>query len=111
MNDTINIATDFSRYPAGRSDEDGSSNGARFRENFLWPKLKKIIDNNSDDALTVNIDGVRTFGSSFIDEAFLGIVRHYNIQKDQLLKHLKISCNQPDLFFFRDAIINTIKQS
>lgn len=109
MSYIINIANDFSRYPAGRFPEDGSSNGSEFRDKILWPKLEKVIANN--DTLKINIDGIRSLGSSFIDEAFVGIIRKYNINKNTLLRYLDIVCTQPELFFFKEAIVSTIKKS
>lgn len=65
----INIRRDFSRYPAGRYLSDGPYNGQLFREKFLIPALK-------DDAekIYIELDGVRGYNSSFLDEAFGGLV-------------------------------------
>ena len=65
----INVAKDFSRYPAGRYKSDGPASGEEFRENFLMPALK------SKKSLTIELDGTRGYGSSFLEEAFGGAVR------------------------------------
>jgi hypothetical protein len=65
----INVGRDFSKHPAGRYREDGPNSGQRFREDFLLPSLK------GDAALIVTLDGTRGFGSSFLEEAFGGLVR------------------------------------
>ncbi|WP_303852932.1 STAS-like domain-containing protein [Bartonella apis] len=109
MSDIINLANDFSRYPAGRFSDDGSHNGSKFRDEILWPRLENVIRKN--DTLTINIDDVRSLGSSFIDEAFVGLLRKHNITKEILLKYLDVKCTQPDILFFRDAIIDSIKNS
>lgn len=69
MPKTINVANDFSRYPAGRYVSDGPCSGAQFREEFLRPVL------DSNDTATIELDGVRGYGSSFLEEAFGGLVR------------------------------------
>ncbi|MDP1559249.1 MAG: STAS-like domain-containing protein [Nitrosomonas sp.] len=65
----INIQRDFSRYPAGRYRSDGPYNGERFRDDFLIPAL-----NNKADNIRIELDGVRGYNSSFLDEAFGGLV-------------------------------------
>jgi uncharacterized protein DUF4325 len=65
----INVARDFSKYPAGRFTADGPASGEAFREKFLLPTLK---DKNS---LIIELDGTRGYGSSFLEEAFGGAVR------------------------------------
>lgn len=65
----INVARDFSKYPAGRYTEDGPASGQAFRERFLLPKLK------DGDSLIIELDGTRGYGSSFLEEAFGGAVR------------------------------------
>ncbi|WP_414859222.1 STAS-like domain-containing protein [Pandoraea apista] len=65
----ISIATQFTRYPAGRYSDDGPYSGTAFRENWLVPAM------NSGVPFTVDLDGVRGYGSSFLEEAFGGLVR------------------------------------
>lgn len=66
---TINIAKDFSRYPAGRYISDGPYSGTKFREDFLIEPLQ----NNQHTVII--FDGARGYGSSFLEEAFGGLVR------------------------------------
>lgn len=65
----INIARDFSRAPAGRFISDGPNSGERFREQFLVPAL------SGGTAVVLEMDGTRGYGSSFLEEAFGGLVR------------------------------------
>jgi len=65
----INIAKEFSRIPAGRLRTDGPYSGERFREECLEPVLMK------GDTVEVIFDGARGYGSSFLEEAFGGLVR------------------------------------
>jgi len=72
MNETskiIDIGKDFSRYPAGRYQTDGPFNGEFFRSRFLIPAL------NNNEQITVALDDTAGYGSSFLEEAFGGLVR------------------------------------
>jgi hypothetical protein len=66
----IDIASQFARYPAGRYKTDGPYSGEVFRENFLIPQLK-----NPDTCIVVQLDGARGLASSFLEEAFGGLIR------------------------------------
>jgi hypothetical protein len=65
----ISMAKQYSRFPAGRFRADGPYSGQRFREEKLVPALR------SGGNVTVDLNGVSGFGSSFLDEAFGGLVR------------------------------------
>jgi hypothetical protein len=65
----INIGKDYSRFPAGRYLDDGNSNGQRFRDEFLIPALV------AGRKLRVLFDDALGYGSSFLEEAFGGLVR------------------------------------
>lgn len=67
-----NIAKDFSRYPAGRFKTDGKYSGEQFREDVLIPSLANL---RSDEKITIILDGTRGYGSSFLEEAFGGLIR------------------------------------
>lgn len=69
MRNTISIAADFSRYPAGRKVDDGPYSGELFRQNFLEPAMA------NESPLVIKFDGARGYGSSFLEEAFGGLVR------------------------------------
>lgn len=66
---TIRIASQFSRFPAGRFNADGPYSGQAFRDRFLVPALGK------GKPFIVELDGTAGFGSSFLEEAFGGLVR------------------------------------
>lgn len=67
---TINVEKDFSRYPAGRYLSDGPYSGQAFREKLLLPALGL-----SNEKLVIELDGARGYGSSFLEEAFGGLLR------------------------------------
>ena len=88
---TISVAKDFSPYPAGRYLEDGEYNGTTFRQEKLVPALKNY------DHVHVVFDGVAGFGSSFLDEAFGGLIRDAGMSKEFLKSRLYLSTSEPEL--------------
>ena len=84
MKKIIVISKDFSRSPSGRHYTDGSFSGQRFREEFLVPALK-------NGKVEVNLDGVLTLGSSFLDEAFGGLVREAGLSIPEIKEKLTIT--------------------
>jgi len=69
MTTVIKISDDFSRYPAGRYRTDGPYSGEKFREEILRPILEK------NEIATIDLNDVRGYGSSFLEEAFGGLIR------------------------------------
>ncbi|PWF25569.1 hypothetical protein DD235_02345 [Corticimicrobacter populi] len=79
----ISIARDFSLSPAARYRKEGPNSGQRFREELLYPPLaagQKVI---------VNLDGAVGYGSSFLEEAFGGLIRS-GLTLDELESRLTI---------------------
>lgn len=83
---TIHLAQEFSPCPAGRFPADGPFPGATFRDNFLIP----AIENN--EKVVVDFAGTEMAGSSFLEEAFGGLVRAGVLES--LLKQ-KLELNSP----------------
>lgn len=85
MNRVINIARDFSDVPAGRFPEDGEFNGQRFRREFLVPALRQ------GSRVEVVFDDTEGFGSSFLEEAFGGLIRYEHFSPEDLRARLILS--------------------
>ena len=83
----IVIATDFTKYPGPRYSQDGPYSGEQFRNEILLPALRTAADNNAE--LHVILDGVAGYGSSFLEEAFGGMIRA-GISPQTLERHLRI---------------------
>lgn len=86
----INIAKDFSEEPIGRFPTDSDFNGQRFREEHLLPALSKF------DKVIIQLDGTEGYGSSFLDEAFGGLVRINKLSKEEILKRLELISNEDE---------------
>ena len=80
----IAIAKDFSIAPAGRYLTDGNYSGERFRDEILYPSLQE------NDAVIVNLDGTLGYGSSFLEEAFGGLIREKKMTLDVVRQKLKV---------------------
>lgn len=101
---TINVAKDFSTEPYGRYPTDGEDSGARFRDEWLLPSLQKF------DVVRVELDGTEGYMSSFLDEAFGGLVRLQHFSKEKLLAKLTfISEEDPSLVSEIAGYINCAK--
>jgi hypothetical protein len=84
---TLSIADKFSRYPGPRYRKDGPFSGEQFRDEQLVPAIRRAIEN--DDVLVVILDDVAGYGSSFLEEAFGGLLRE-GFTVEQLAEHLDI---------------------
>lgn len=74
MNMTISVAKDYSPFVLGRYETDSDYNGTGFREKHLLPALKKLLQ-NTNETLTVDLDGTFGCDPSFLEEAFGGAIR------------------------------------
>ena len=103
---TIDIARDFSETPAGRTEDDGPDSGERFRDKFLIPNLEKATRRNP---LIVSIDGLEGYASSFLEEAFGGVIRKTNHTYAGLREVLKIKA-EPENHIYRNIIWRHIER-
>ena len=89
---TIRIATDFSRFPAGRYLSDGPYSG----EGFMREKLIPALQNGGK--VQIILDGTMGYGASFLEEAFGGLVRLKQWSLEDLLTKIEIvSDEEPNL--------------
>lgn len=88
---------DFSEVPAGRFRTDGPFSGQRFREEVLLPILQQ------PGQVEVRIDGTAGYGSSFLEEAFGGLVRS-GFTPAQLRQRLVIRTDDPSFRTYEDQI-------
>lgn len=69
----ISVAQDFTATPGGRYRTDGEFSGEQFREEVLVPRFNQAVEGSSE--LVVDLDGVAGYATSFLEEAFGGLVR------------------------------------
>ena len=78
---------DFTRTPGPRLREDGKYSGEEFREDYLLPRYREAVENGS--CLHVVLEKTKGYASSFLEEAFGGLIRN-GCNKKEVKKHLKI---------------------
>ena len=86
----LSVAKDFSEFPAGRYDADGPYPGQKFRR-LLVERL------SGGNTVTVLLDGTMGYGSSFLEEAFGGLVRDEGFAVAVLTEKLKIVASDESL--------------
>jgi len=110
MEDEIMISVaDFSKYPSGRDAQDGSFNGEKYRTTVLEPALQRAISDKK--IVCVSLKGVMSFGSSFLEEAFGGLVRKEGFTKEQLKDILRIDPGKPNLTRYQKTIWTYIQNA
>lgn len=80
----VNVARDFSRTPGGRYYSDGPASGQQFRTEVLIPLLQQ------HPRVIVELDGARGYPSSFLEEAFGGLVRENILTAAQFEERLEL---------------------
>lgn len=83
------VGNSFHHRPMGRKKADGEFSGEVFRETILLPFFKKVKESNSNEILVLDFNNVSMAGSSFIEEAFGGLVRD-GFSKKFIKDHLEI---------------------
>lgn len=99
----INLARDFSELPFGRYRSDGHNSAERFRDDVLIPA---ILDAGRVRVILNTRGGL---GSSFLDEAFGGLVRKFNWSINDFLEHIEIVSERDPTY--RERILSYAKES
>ena len=81
---TISVARDFTRFPSGRYKSNGDTSGQAFRERFLEEPIAR------GEQVIVDLNGTVGYGSSFLEEAFGGLVRKLRLSADVILARLEL---------------------
>lgn len=102
------LAADFSRAPFGRYRDDGKHNGETFRNLYLYKWLKQAIEQG--EQVEIDLDSVPLgIGSSFLEESFGGLVRKGLLEKNDVIKTLRIKSDEDPSYI--TEIIEYIKDA
>lgn len=79
MANVVNIAKDYSRTLGGRWIRLGEYSGEDFYNRILQPKYLEA--NRTGKRLVIELDGTSGYPSSFLDQSFGELGRHYGVDK------------------------------
>jgi len=99
----FSIARDFSPNPGPRYIRQGANSGEALRR-----KLLPIL-NGASEKVVIDLDGTKGIGSSFLDEAFGGLVRSEGKSKDDLLRKLEFRSSVDPSYI--DEIFDSISKA
>jgi len=86
------ICKEFSPSPGPRYASEGDFSGEEFRIKLLAPRLKDAISNKK--TLFIDLDGTAGYGTSFLEEAFGGLIRIDKYKYDDILAHLQLKSEE-----------------
>ncbi|MBO9482237.1 MULTISPECIES: STAS-like domain-containing protein [Gammaproteobacteria] len=98
----FDIGIDFNAFPGGRFIADGPASGEEFRDQHL----ARLVAEN--DKVVIYFDNAMGYGSSFLEEAFGGLVRKKIIAREELLKKLDLRTEQDSV---KNSVIEYIKKA
>ena len=99
----IKVAKDFTPVPIGRYLTDGDYSGEAFLEKLLFPKFREAEE--SDESLQIDFTGMKSLSSSFLEEAFGGLVRKTKKDPQLILDRIEFAPKGTYL----DAYIEDVK--
>jgi len=88
MLQVLKVSADFSDIPGPRYIREGSYSGEDFRERLLLPRLKECIEKGG--ILQIDLDGTQGYGTSFLEEAFGGLIRVNQLSLSDISDHIII---------------------
>lgn len=86
----VKVLSDFSMSPGPRYCKQGPDSGELFYHKILNEKFAEAFQSN--EFLSIDLDGTNGYMSSFLDEAIGNLV--YDFGPDVVRKHLKIISNE-----------------
>ncbi|MCY4047514.1 MAG: STAS-like domain-containing protein [Candidatus Dadabacteria bacterium] len=104
MKNLLKIAEEFSPAPIGRYRSDSNKSGEAFRDDLLFPRIDKAIREN--DVLVVDFEGMEGLTSSFLEEAFGGLISVKGLSAEAVIKALEF---RPENSYF-DPYIENVRE-
>lgn len=95
----VSVANDFTRHPGPRYANQGKFSGQEFRAKLVeWLKLC--------ERLIVDLDGTSGYGSSFLDEAFGGLIRNEGMSREDVKRRVFVKSAMDESY--RDEVEEAI---
>lgn len=98
----IDICREYTDTPGGRYKRQGEFSGEDFRERLLKPRYIEAI--NKNEILEIDLDGGYGYGSSFLEEAFGGLIRELEDNYQNALEIIKLKSDD------EPGLVNDIKK-
>lgn len=106
----IIVAKDFSATPGGRFRTHGPFSGEEFRQDLLLPRFDEA--RQKGEKLEIDFDNVVGLPSSFLEEAFGGLVRDRSaLSIDQLTSTLSLMTSDRSLDPYLELVGRYIKEA
>jgi len=105
----LNIGQEFSSHPIGRYYSDGEGSGEQFREEYLKQALALLAEGEKLEVILD--DGVEGYGSSFLVEAFAGLIKFGYIKNSDLNEKLSFIYADEDFSFYEKKIFQYIDRA
>jgi len=102
----LSIAEDFSKTPGPRTRAEGEHSAEEFLDRVLVQKFDDAVA--ADCVLMVDLDGGFGYGTSFLEEAFGGLVRR---KKDVQLVLDHIDFKSDEEPYLRDDVFTYIREA
>ena len=90
----LSVAEQFSRTPGSRYEREGEFSGEVFRRDVLCPAVRRAMEQGVN--LLIDLDGTAGYGTSFLEEAFGGLVRMDRIPAQILRRILRFKSEEED---------------
>ena len=103
----LKISSEFHKAPGPRYRSEGNHSGEEFRTTILCPRVREALDKKVQ--LLIDLDGTYGFGTSFLEEAFGGLIRNDKFSLWELNSVLSfVSEEEPDLI---DEVMTYMKEA
>ena len=90
----IEIAKEYTKTPGPRYISEGPFSGEDFRNIILCPRIREAIENN--EKLIIVLDGTHGYGTSFLEEAFGGLIREDHIPYEKIVAIIEIISDEEE---------------
>lgn len=91
-NKILKISKVFSRTPGARFRSEGKFSGQELREVHLTPAIKEAVA--TQIILCIDLDGTAGYGTSFLEEAFGGLIRVDKISLTLIQKFVEFNSTE-----------------
>lgn len=90
----LKVAKDFSRTPGPRFIKEGDFSGELFRKTVLFPAFEQALQQGAK--LVVDLDHTAGYGTSFLEEAFGGLIRIEKLPYKKVIETLQLISKEED---------------